>query len=150
VQVLVGAGAPCNTPAALQAAAERGELELMEWLCDAQGAALGAAVLEAAAKGGAIAAVELLVTRGCPMSDMGMAYVKAGMRGDRAMLEALRRLGVPWSGHTLSLVAGVVELPVVQWMVEAGVPTSAHGLREAREMADGVNHRVAKWLKTLR
>ncbi len=62
----------------------------------------------------------------------GSPYVAAATFGDRAMLEALRRLGVPWGGE--DVVVQAVEdgccMPVLRWLVEAGAPV---GSREAME-----------------
>lgn len=74
-----------------------------------------------------------------PWEEEGDAYLPAAVNGDLGTLAALRRLRVPYSGHSLSnAVRRGVALPVVRWLVENGVPAGraelAAALKEAMQL----------------
>lgn len=83
--------------------------------------ALDDRVLLWAARGGCEELVEWLVAAGCAKD--GGACLEAACRGDREVLGALRRVGVPWGeGVVTAAVGRGCPLPVVRWLLVEGAP----------------------------
>ncbi len=165
VQLLAAAGfnkwSPCDAELVGEAA-KRGNLALVQYLLQQQPGLLladGAAaeLWEGAVEGGCEAVLEWLAGQvegrgGSPGNHHwhgGSLYVCPAMRGDRATLEALRRLGVPWGAEDVAVRAMRAEcpLPVLQWLVRQGAPAgSVEELREALEggMRQGL-YEVEAW-----
>ncbi len=81
-------------PLVVNRAVARCDMELARCLHRELGCGFDGQVLVWAAKCGSEELVEWLVGAGCVKH--GGAYLQAGYRGDKAMLETLRRAGVPW------------------------------------------------------
>ncbi len=151
--VLAARGSSGNSRAA-EEAARRGDVEVLRLLHEQGGLRLGRGAWVAAAEGGCEAVLEWLAAVGCRVgTDAALdPYVAAGCRGDRAVLSALRRLGVPW-GYSKVLRA-VVDLggtaAVVRWMVENGAPWDgaavADAVAGARRLGPG-HEAAAVWLE---
>ncbi len=119
------ADAPRQWGTALPAAASRGDLGLVRYLVEELQLQeeLSAEVFSAAAGSGCEALLEWLVReQGCPVSGPD-AWVRAGRLGDRAVLECLLRLGVPWGqGLEKAVVEAGLPEPVLKWMEAEGAP----------------------------
>ncbi len=164
VQLLAGAGF-CDWGGNVKgfnihAAANRGDLDLVRHLQE-QGVMLDPDLylIATAADAGCEALLEFLTTLpDClkPSADLDSTpYVAAARHGDRATLDALRRLGVPWGGD--AIVAEAVhyrcDKSSLHWLVEHGAP-----LGSAEEMEEKVAHAIkyrrvgpemAVWLRGL-
>ncbi len=149
VQLLAGAGF-CDWGGdvegyAIGMAIDRGSLDLVLYLLQ-QGVPLDPSfeVIKAAAAAGCEPLLEFLAALpGCfrpSAAPTPSPYIKAVDHGDRATLDALRRLGVPWGGE--NVVAEAVKhrcgLPALRWLAENGAPVGS-----AEEMEDAVTTAVA-------
>ncbi len=114
---------------ALDAAAGRGELALVQYLLQQRpGFPPNWGIVMAAAEGGCEALLEWLVEQhpGClEGAGSGVSpYASAAARGDLGTLTALRRLGVPWSAENVVAQAvreGAAE-HAMRWLEEQGAP----------------------------
>ncbi len=141
-------------------AAQRGDLDLVLYL-RRQGAPLNADIylIQLAAGAGCVALLEFLAALpDCfkPSADLDSTpYVAAARHGDRATLDALRRLGVPWclENEVAEAVKNLCGEPALRWLVENGAPVgSAEDMEWA--VAKGVEFGVlgaeaAAWLRGL-
>ncbi len=82
-------------------------------------------------------------------------YICAAVHGDRATLDALRRLDVPWGeeGVVVSAVSNGCGEPVLRWLVEHGAPLGSVEDRE-EAVTSAVEHgalgaEAAAWLRGL-
>ncbi len=138
VQLLVEA-AGCrdwDAGAVLCAAARRGSLSLWQYLWSQRaGFPLGEDALVEATRAGCEALLETLVQQsGCRGGTGGqLPYLIAAQRGDRATLDALRRLGVQWGAQDLVFQAACINcpLPAVVWLLEHGAPGCSAEQRES-------------------
>ncbi len=91
--------------------------------------------------GGCAALIAWLYGAGYEDTDGGSwAWVAAARRGDAATVRLLRRLGVGPTESTLSrAVQMFCALPVLQWLVEQGVPASGRALKQALVAANEVS-----------
>ncbi|KXZ51127.1 hypothetical protein GPECTOR_13g614 [Gonium pectorale] len=88
-------GAPVTSLALLDAAAGVGNIELMAWLRE-RGCPWGGQAYSNAARAGCEAALEWLAEQGCPVPDDGGPYLVAADNNDLATLRCLARLGCRW------------------------------------------------------
>ncbi len=134
VQLLTGAGfSNWGGTRLTEVAAGRGELDLVRFLAE-QGAPLNPdmGIVAAAADAGCEALLELLTAQpDCFKASTTSSYtptftpyICAAGRGDRATLDALRRLGVPWGVDDVVLwaVKCLYGEPILRWLVEHGAP----------------------------
>ncbi len=161
VRLVMGAGCTAWDMHLVCRAAERGDLELVQYLLQLRPEHVpGGELAEAAARGGCAALVEWLaaehpecLTRSA-LADRPL-YNIAAEDGDRGVLEALRRLGVPWGVQDVVVreVKGGCCMPVVRWLVEAGAPVGRkQQLDKAvgkRVQANKLNAEEAAWLRGL-
>ncbi len=143
-------------------AATRGDLALVQYLHGYgpqwAGQQLGCKrAVCAAAEGACEAVLEWVVQQpGCEgMQGNGFTYVEPAKKGDLGTVTALRRLGVPWGGRdvvVLALVQGCHE-PGVRWLVEQGAPMGRAGeVEKAMVHVVGCTHWSAageEWLRGL-
>ncbi len=161
VRLVLGAGCTAWSAGLVCSAAGRGDRELVHFLLQLRPEHVpGGELAEAAARGGCVALMEWLAAEhpGC-LTRSALAgkslYSVAAANGDRGMLEALRRLGVPWGVQDVVVreVKGVCCMPVVRWLVEAGAPVgSKQQLDKAvgkRVQANKLSAEEAAWLRGL-
>ncbi len=140
----------------IRSAAQRGDLDVVLYL-QRQGAPLDPEIylIELAAGAGCVALLEFLAALpDCfkPSAHLEFTpYVSAAVHGDRATLDALRRLGVPWGGDEVVFEAvkrGCGE-PGLCWLVEHGAPVGdAEQIKEGVEFGD-LGAEAAAWLRGL-
>ncbi len=175
VQLLVGV-ARCrdwNPEYALECAAARGNLALLQLLQEHQpNYLLGDREVAAAVRAGCEALLEWILQHPGwlekqqwrhnskhfrePEWDSAALYVDAAENGDRGMLAALRRLGVPWGAEDV-VVQAVREggcMAAVRWLVEQGAPVgSRDGMETAIEgrgqQGQAVGAKDVAWLRGL-
>ncbi len=142
VQLLVGTAGfeGWDAKLAVRSAIARGDLALVRYLLQQQpGYQLDGKAVEGAAKAGCEALLEWLVEQQprCLAGPWVVSpYVRAAANGDRATLEALRRLGVLRGAHGVARAAikEGCELPALRWLLQAGAGAgmgsggSDHGL----------------------
>ncbi len=161
VRLVVGAGCTAWDMGLVYNAAKRGDRELVQYLLQLRPEHVpGGELADAAAKGGCVALMEWLAAEhpGC-LTGSALAgkplYNLVAYYGDRGMLEALRRLGVPWVVQDVVVreVKGGCCMPVVRWLVEAGAPVgSRQQLHQAvgkQLQANKLNAEEAAWLRGL-
>ncbi len=133
MQLLMGARCTAWSADLVCSAAERGDQELVQFLLQLPPEhAPNGKLAEAAVRGGCVALVEWLAAEhpGC-LTRSALAgkslYNVAAANGDRGVLEALRRLGVPWGVRDVVVreVKGDCCMPVLRWLVEAGAPVGS-------------------------
>ncbi|KAG2501522.1 hypothetical protein HYH03_000029 [Edaphochlamys debaryana] len=123
--VEAGAGTPPPWLGAdvFNAAAESGRVEAMEWLA-ARGARGDGGTLAAAAKGGCVALLRMVLEAClCRMPVDGWPYAWAARNGDTLTLGALRALGAPWGPGAAAFTRAVRlggGVRALAWMVGAG------------------------------
>ncbi|KAG2491021.1 hypothetical protein HYH03_010693 [Edaphochlamys debaryana] len=156
----------------LASAARSGSVRLLAWLRE-EGCPMGAwawdrldRAVETRQRVGVVAsgceaALEWLAEAGCPMPTNGMPYVTAACSGDMRTLEVLRRVGMPLgpqNGIAFKAAIGgrareaAAPLPVLQWLVEAGMPVRwDKASEESRLYRSGPEREeVRAWLKEQR
>ncbi len=132
LQLMEGAGCGWWDPAhALDVAATRGDLALVQYLHRQQPTEVAQArFLAAAVSGGCEALLEWMAEQPGWHDNRYSPYIYAASTRDRGTLAALRRLGVPWGNET-ELVRAVgewrCELPVLRWLAEQGAPVRDMG-----------------------
>ncbi len=149
---------------ALQDAAWRGDLPLVQYLHEERGVAFGDGLLARAADNGSGAVLEYLWAAGCAPHETSSSgssaevvepYTVAGSNGDLTSLRCLQALGVPWDGRWAverALRRSVLMLPVVRWFVEQGAEVAtANGLEMlARSVVQahrlGMHAATVEWL----
>ncbi len=132
-----------NTEAAVYTAVRQGHIAVAQYLLQlVPGYRPGAELVHAALASGCEALLEWLVEQpGCRAAleqASSHAYQGALLFRDRGMLTTLRRLGVPWGGEGVLVLAVTMgcEISVLRWLVEQGAPVgSVEGLAEALEQA---------------
>ncbi len=161
VQLLAGAGFSDWGGTRLTAAdAGRGELDLVRYLMQ-QGAPLNPdmGTVARAAEAGCGPVLQLLTAQPDCFKPSAIPsytpYVWAALHGDRATLDALRRLGVPWGGdgEVVSAVSNGCRVPALRWLVENGAPLgSAEDMERAVVSAvqrGRLGAEAAAWLRGL-
>ncbi len=136
VQLLAGAGF-CDWDRdhagfIVSTAAARGDLDLFRYLRE-EGARVDPEMylVADAADAGCEPLLESLTAQpDCykPSAEFGHTpYIKAAVNGDRATLDALRRLGVPWGeeGVVAEAVKNRCREPVLRWLMEHGAPVGS-------------------------
>ncbi len=128
VQLLVGEAGPhrdWHASIVLSKAAARGELPMVQFLLRQRpGLRPDWEDVADAVEGGCPGVLECLAARRGPGVDLPRRshYLTAAKAGDRAMLEALRRLGEPWDVEVVQAAREGCEVAVLRWMVEQGAP----------------------------
>ena len=105
------------------AAAEYGQVELVEWLCGEGGFAMDESVMNSAAHGGNLELVRWLRGEGCSWSTWTcQCAAEAGRLG---ILEWLRANGCPWDFETCHSAVEHGHVEVLRWARENGCPWDA-------------------------
>ncbi len=143
-------------------AIERTDLALLRYLLQQQPEyKLGWSALVRAAKVGCEAMLEWLVQQpGCadPLrDDPASPYLAAAENGDRATLEALRRLGVLWGAEDVvarAVASRGCRVPALRWLVEQGAPVGIRAdleeaVAERLESFPSMKPEDVAWLKSL-
>lgn len=146
VRLLVSSGIPAGRLAVLNAA-KLGNLHLVQMLMQESGVPLPHIQPRPwefhGNTGGCTALIAWLYGAGYEDGDGGTwAWVAAAQRGDAATVRLLRRRGVGPTEDTLPCaIRKFCALPVLQWLVEQGVPASGRALGQALVAADQVSGR---------
>ncbi len=163
VQLLVRDGThPWNdawgVPGVITGAAWRGNTALVQYLTATLQQPVSkvcACICHDAVYGGCEALLEWMVQEhpGCFASycDYTGAYVSAASHGDRGTLEALRRLGVPWSLED-TLAAAVRDrcgVPALRWLMEQRMPVDWEADMDRSLCLADYDEEVQEWLRGL-
>ncbi len=137
VQLLVEQAGFCDWEGFFESAhwrevVRRGDLALLQYLLlQRPGYGLGGGALEDATEAGCEPLLEWLVEQhpGCLFGPWKKSspHCKAAGHGDRATLNTLQQLGVPWGADSVvqeAVVDGAAG-PVLRWLVEQGAPVSS-------------------------